>query len=113
MTPSSRAVNEAELLREARLRGIREPEELTFGEVREELELAAERERRMLQYLSVIAYRHAVLTARALAGERLPPLGEAFPFWSEEELRQAKLEHYRRVMERHAGRTGKEKANGT
>ncbi len=104
---------EAELLREARLRGLREPEELTFGEVREELELMAERERRMLQSLSVIAYRHAVLTVRALAGERLPPLGEAFPFWSEEELRQAKLEHYRRVMERHAGQNGKEKPHGT
>lgn len=53
------------------------------------------------------------LLTQALAGERLPPLGEAFPFWSEEELRQARLEHYRQVMERHAGRGGKEYENGT
>lgn len=106
-------MNETELLREARLKGIRSPEELTFGEVRAALELAEERERRILQALAVIAYRHAALTAQALAGERLPPLGEAFPFWSEEELRQARLEHYRQVMERHAGRGGKEHQDGT
>ena len=81
-----------------------EPEELTFGELAWELELGAERERRFLQALALVAYRHAVLTARALAGQSLPPVGEAFPFWTEEELLAARTEHYRSMMERLAGR---------
>ena len=60
-------MNEEELLREARIRSVAEPEELTFGELAGELELGAERERRFLQALALVAYRHAVLTARALA----------------------------------------------
>ena len=84
-------MNEEELLREARIRSVAEPEELTFGELAGELELGAERERRFLQALALVAYRHAVLTARALAGQSLPPVGEAFPFWTEEELRQYAL----------------------
>lgn len=103
-------MTEKELLRQARVYGETQPEELTFGELMELLELAEERERRFLQQLSMVAYRHALLTARALAGKDLPPLGEAFPFWTQEELRQAKLEHCRRVMERLAGR--REDGNG-
>lgn len=107
-------MTEEELLREARVRGEADPEEMTFGEVIEALELAAERERRWLQSLSLVAYRHAALVAQALAGQSLPPVGEVFPFWTQEELRQAKLEHYRRVMERHAARSGgKEENHGT
>ena len=85
-------MNEEELLREARIRSVAEPEELTFGELAGELELGAERERRFLQALALVAYRHAVLTARALAGQSLPPVGEAFPFWTEEELLAARTE---------------------
>lgn len=95
-------MDEETLLRQAKVFGEPAPEELTFGELAEALEIGAERERRILQLLSLVAYRHAVLTAQALAGQPLPAIGEAFPFWSEEELRQAKLEHYRRVMQRHA-----------
>lgn len=106
-------MNEEELLREARIRSVAEPEELTFGELAGELELGAERERRFLQALALVAYRHAVLTARALAGQSLPPVGEAFPFWTEEELLAARAEHYRSMMERLAGRwRGKERDNG-
>ena len=97
-------MNEEELLREARIRSVAEPEKLTFGELAGELELGAERERRFLQALALVAYRHAVLTARALAGQSLPPVGEAFPFWTEEELLAARAEHYRSMMERLAGR---------
>lgn len=106
-------MTEAELLRQARVLGAEAPEEMTFGEVMETLEVGAERERRLLQALALVAYRHAVLTARALAGQPLPPIGEAFPFWTEEELTAAKLAHYRQIMERHAARkVEKEDANG-
>ena len=100
-------MNEEELLREAKICAVAAPEELTFGELAAELEIGAERERRFLQALALVAYRHAALTARALAGQSLPSVGEAFPFWSEEELRQARVEHYRSMMERLTGR-GKE-----
>lgn len=103
-------LNEDELLREARIQAVPEPDELTFGELAAELEIGAERERRFLQALALVAYRHAALTARALAGQRMPAVGEAFPFWSEEELRQARVEHYRSMMERLAGR-GKERGD--
>ena len=95
-------MNEEELLREARIRSVAEPEELTFGELAGELELGAERERRFLQALALVAYRQS-----------LPPVGEAFPFWTEEELLAARTEHYRSMMERLAGRwRGKERNNG-
>lgn len=101
-------MTEEQLLREAKLYGAEEPEELTYGELVELLELGAERERRFLQGLALVAYRHAALTARALAGRELPSVGEAFPFWTEEELRAAKLERCRRMMERRAVRRGRE-----
>lgn len=101
-------MTEEELLREARLYGARDPEEMTYGELAEALELGAERERRFLQGLALVAYRHAALTARALSGRELPPVGEAFPFWTQEELQAAKLERCRRIMERHAARRGGE-----
>ncbi len=106
-------MTEEQLLREAKLYGAEAPEELTYGELAELLELGAERERRFLQGLALVAYRHAALTARALAGRELPPVGEAFPFWTEEELRAAKLERCRRMMERRAVRRGgEEDSNG-
>lgn len=101
-------MNEEELLRQAKLYGERSPEELTFGELAEFLELGAERERRFLQALALVAYRHAALTARALAGRPLPPVGEAFPFWTGEELMAAKAEQCRRALERRAVRRGGE-----
>ena len=93
-------MTEEQLLREAKLYGAEDPEELTYGELAELLELGAERERRFLQGLALVAYRHAALTARALAGRELPAVGEAFPFWTEEELQAAKLERCRRKKRR-------------
>ena len=106
-------MNEEAWLREARLRGEPEPEELTFGELREAVELSRERERRAMQNLSVVAYRQVCLIGRLLAGEALPPLTEAFPFWDEAEIREARLAHYRGVMERHAAADRKESDHGT
>jgi hypothetical protein len=104
--------DEEELLRQAKILGEDAPEELTLGELAQVLEIGAERERRFLQALSLVAYRHAALTAQALAGQTLPAIGEAFPFWTEEELRQAKLEHYRRIMQRHAAQKREEEHHG-
>lgn len=93
-------MKEDSLLRQARLAGMCDPEEGTFGEVVEFLELWEERERRQLQLFSLVAYRHALLLARVLSGGTASPVEEAFPFWSEEEVGQAKLDRCRRLMER-------------
>lgn len=102
-------MREDALLRQAKVLGETAPEELTYGELMEVLELADARERRVLQGLALVAYRHALLIHRILAGQTLPQLHEAFPFWEEETVRQAKLEHYRHLMQRLAqGQGGKE-----
>lgn len=51
---------------------------------------------------ALVAMRQAELTALALGGKKLPEVYEAFPFWTEEEVRERKVEKYRRVMERYA-----------
>lgn len=103
-------MTEEELLLEAAALGEDEGEELTFGELQERMEKAELRQRRWLQQLSLIAYRHAVLVAQALSGQSLPAVEEAFPFWSEEELKQLRLSRYRSMMERLAAQNrGKER----
>lgn len=103
-------MTEEELLREAAALGEEEGEELTFGELQERMERAELRQRRWLQQLSLIAYRHSMLVALALSGQSLPAVEEAFPFWSEEELKELRLSRYRKMMERLAAqKQGKER----
>lgn len=100
---------EEALLHRARLLGEDVPEERTFGELMELLERDEERERRFLQQLALVAYRHAVLMAKLLSGQSLPQLHEAFPFWEEAAVQSARLHHYRQMMQRLArGPGGKE-----
>lgn len=61
-----------------------------------------------MQLEAMIAYQQAGLIAAALAGEKVPEMYEVFPLWSEETVRQMKLEKYRRIMERHAAVKGGE-----
>lgn len=77
-------------------------EELTWGEAVETVLARREGERRRNQQRSVIAWVQAQLTGLAMAGEQLPEVWEAFPFWNEEEIKEMKLEKYRRIMERYA-----------
>ncbi len=79
---------------------------MTFGELADRLEGMREREERHMQLEAMIAYQQVGLIAGALAGERAPDLYEAFPLWSEEEIRQMKLEKYRRIMARYAAAKG-------
>lgn len=105
-------MTEDELLLEAAALGEDEGEELTFGELQERMERAELRQRRWLQQLSLIAYRHAVLVAQVLSGQSLPSVEEAFPFWTEEELKELRLSRYRSMMERLAAqKQGKERAH--
>ncbi len=96
-------MTEERLLRLARVMGQACPEALTLAELEAALSLAGERERRFFQHLSVLAYHHAVLTARALGGGQLPCVAEAFPFWTQKERDAAKLAQVRQRLERWSG----------
>ena len=86
-----------------------ELEEWTWGEVLLALKARAQEERERAQTLSVIAWHTALLTAQALAGERVEPVYERYPFWEEEEKAQLRLAHYRALMDQLAAQTaGKE-----
>ncbi len=99
MTP----IEPEELLRQGRMWGWDDAEELTFGELTQLLESAYDRERRVLQGLALVAHRHALLTGMVLSGQKLPEVWEIFPFWSDEEIRRAKVERYQQMMHRLAG----------
>ena len=67
-----------------------------------------EGERRRSQCAALIAWEQAALTARAVLDGKLGEVYECFPFWTEEEIRALRVEKYRELLERMAGR-GKEK----
>lgn len=78
----------------------------TVGEISDQVRGYRERRRREHQAESVIALQAACLTAHALCGGKIPEVYEIFPFWEEEEVKEAKLAKYRRIMERYAARGG-------
>lgn len=80
-----------------------ELEDWTWGEVVTAVSAFQKGERQRYQALSVIAWQEAVLTAKALAGEKIEAVYELFPFWEEEEKDQLRLERLRQMMERLAG----------
>ena len=80
--------------------------EWTWGELLGRIEGVREEERRRLQGQALTARGEALLLGRLLAGERLPELYEAFPFWNEEEVNEMKVAKVRRIMERQAGGHG-------
>lgn len=75
---------------------------MTCGEAVETILARQEGHRRRMQDEAVVAYQQAGLIARAVVEGKMPEIYEVFPFWTEEEVRQMKLEHWKRVMERYA-----------
>lgn len=65
-----------------------------------------ERKRRDGKNLSVVAAGCAQYVAAYLGGGQVPDLSEVFPFWTDEERKQMKVEKYRRIMERYAAAGG-------
>lgn len=78
-------------------------EEMTWGEAALVITARQEGQRRQAQRLAIISWEQAGLTAQAALAGRLPEVYEVFPFWTEEELREIRLEKYRTIMERMAG----------
>ncbi|MCD8190550.1 MAG: hypothetical protein LUD78_10085 [Clostridiales bacterium] len=95
-----------ELVQEGEIAGLSpwEVEELTWGEVARAVRAHGERERRVAQRQAVIAWQQAGLIAQALTEGKLDEVYEVFPYWNEEEIRQRKVEKYRRMLERHVGK---------
>lgn len=79
-----------------------ESDDWTQGELLCAVQGWRERERERCQRQAVIARTHAMLINCVLSGEHFPEVWEAFPYWTEEEIKAARVEEYRRVMERHA-----------
>ena len=74
------------------------------------LEERQERERLRAQRLAVIAHAQAALTARCVLEGSIGEAYEYFPFWTEGEIREQKLEKYRNLLESMA-LNGKSTAN--
>lgn len=83
-----------------------EAEELTQGELHLRLQAVRNRERRWAQETAVVAYHQMGLLGQVLAGGKAPELYEVFPLWDEAEIREMKVEKYRRIMERYAAAGG-------
>ena len=81
-----------------------EMEDWTWGEVLLLAQSWRKARRQHYQALSVIAWQQAMLGARAAAGESVEPVYRVFPFWEEEEVQALRLETYRAMMERLAGK---------
>lgn len=81
-----------------------ESDEWCWGELLAAVNGWYERQRQQAKQDAVIAMQQVGLIALALCGKHLPEVYEAFPFWSEEEVREAKLAKYRRIMEQYAAR---------
>lgn len=74
-------------------------EALTWGEALLLLEERERGRRESRQAAALIAWEQAALTARALLEGRLGEVYECFPFWTDEEVRELKVERIRSMLE--------------
>lgn len=84
-----------------------ELEDWTWGELCLCVRAFQKGERQRYQALSVIAWREGLVTAQALAGEKVEMVYDLFPFWEEDEKNQLRLERLRQMMSRLAGGKGR------
>ena len=75
----------------------------TLGEILAQIKAVFERRRRDGQMLSSVAVGEVQMIAAYLSGKRGPEIWDVFPFWTEGEIAQHKVEKYKRLMWRHAG----------
>ncbi|MCD7803088.1 MAG: hypothetical protein LUH09_09380 [Clostridiales bacterium] len=84
-------------------------EDWTQGEIIEQVQAYSERRRREGQQSSIVAAKQAEYTGLMFSGKgkQLPEIYELFPFWTEEEQKECKVQKYRHIMERWAASGGK------
>lgn len=80
----------------------------TFGEVLLHIRSHRQQYRRELQECAVLAYHQSYMNGLVFSGsgKPLPPVYEAFPFWTEEETVAMEREKYRNIMMQYAARGG-------
>lgn len=82
-------------------------EDWTIGEIRAQVLAYHERKRREEKTRAHIATGEAVMIGYQFSnGKAAPDLWEVFPFWTEEEVKEARLEKYRRIMEKYTAAGG-------
>lgn len=61
--------------------------------------------KRQYQALAVIEHTHALMVGQVFSpGSHVPAVYEAFPFWTEEEVKEMRLAKYKAIMERHVAK---------
>lgn len=72
----------------------------TFGEVMAQIRADAERLRRGGQLLANVATGEAAMIAAHFSDGSNQEIWEAFPFWTDAEIAEYKVEKYRKIMEK-------------
>lgn len=99
-----------ELIHEGVIAGIPAFEimDWTLAEIIEQVRAYNDRRRRECQQLARIAYGESGMIAVRFGGkgQQIPEIWEVFPFWTDEEVREFRVEKYRRIMEKYAATGG-------
>lgn len=80
----------------------------TLAEIIEQVRAYNDRRRRECQQLAQIAYAESGVVAARFGGkgQMIPEIWEAFPFWTDEEVRSLRVEKYRRIMDKYVAAGG-------
>lgn len=80
----------------------------TIGEVRAQVIASIERKRRENRDLAVIATGESIMIASRFGGKEstIPEIWDVFPFWSDDEIREAKLAKYKALMNKYVAAGG-------
>lgn len=74
----------------------------TLGEIMAQVRADAERRRRDGQLLANVATGEAAMIASHFSDGSNPEIWEVFPFWTDSEIAEYKVEKYRKIMEKYA-----------
>ena len=97
------------LIKEAVIAGVSlfDCYDYTFGELIIITDAYYERQRREHKMQAIIAQRQAQLISAYVAGEgNSVEVYEVFPFWTEEEEKELRIQKYKQIMERWVATTG-------
>lgn len=89
-----------DVIREGRIAGIDffDIYNWTWGEIAEYVEIVSERERRRNKALSLISFYGNNVLCKLFGSKDTISVMEEYPFWTDEEQTEAKLEYYRSIL---------------
>lgn len=103
-------MTEEDLVKEGRISGIDffGIYDWTWGEINEYIQVIDERERRRNKNASIIAFSQINMLSEALSKDGSGKMiFELFPFWTDEEQKNAMVERYKQSLQKHAKKKGK------